>query len=321
MRSAAIVAALCALLNVSLAQIKPTPSLQPTRLEAFAAQPTAQVTWSTEVGQIESSEARAIVTALVITDAAQPPHRMCGIRIDLANQRAKDQVYLGEAKPQAVKRALEEIEGEIATFRKEPADSPYRYHGAAEFWHPQLKVHTLNAAYYIAPDSTGLSLSAYKGQEFRFPNHRPLELARLIDTATAELEQHCETLVVQEEERSLSDCSQAAATQDALIREAEKERFILRRLELIGNVNTPDELLHQRIASRMPLGEPFRRDNLISSLKSLSRLKMLYPVRMKDVVARLDRAEKTLVLRICFKEKALSPRPVNSIGVAVISPS
>lgn len=192
MRSAATVAALCGfLLNIGLAQVKPTPSLQPTRLEAFAGQPTARVKWSEEVGQIESDEARVIVTALILEDAVQPPHRMCGIRIDLHNQNTRDQVYLEEAKAEAVKRALEEIESEIENFRKEPASSPYRYHGAAEFWHPHLKVHTLNAAYYIAPDSSGLSLSAYKEQQFRFPDHRPSELAKVIGRAIDELKQHC----------------------------------------------------------------------------------------------------------------------------------
>jgi hypothetical protein len=192
MRSAVTVAALCGfLLNVGLAQVRPTPSLQPTRLEAFAGQPTARVIWSKDVGQIESDEARVIVTALMIKDAVQPPHQMCGIRIDLANQNARDQIYLEEAKLEAVRKALEEIESGIEGYRKEPADSPYRYYGAAEFWHPHLKLHTLNAAYYIAPDSSGLSLSAYKGQGFRFPDHRPSELAKAIGMAMDELKRHC----------------------------------------------------------------------------------------------------------------------------------
>lgn len=43
------------------------------------------------------------------------------------------------------------------------------------------------AAYYIRPGSSGLSLSAYKAEEFRFPTHRPIELADLIGRATREL--------------------------------------------------------------------------------------------------------------------------------------
>jgi hypothetical protein len=192
MRSAVTVAALGGfLLHIGLAQVRPTPSLQPTRLEAFAGRPTTKATWSKEVGQIESDEARVIVAALIIRDTVQPPHQMCGIRIDLASQNARDQVYLEEAKLEAVRKALEEIESGIEGYRKEPADSPYRFFGAAEFWHPHLKVHTLNAAYYIAPDSSGLSLSAYKDQGFRFPDHRPSELAKAIGMAMDELKRHC----------------------------------------------------------------------------------------------------------------------------------
>jgi hypothetical protein len=192
MKSAISVAAVCGfLLNIGLAQVKPTPSLQPTKLEAFAADPTAQVTWSKEVGQIESDEARVTVTAIMIKDAVHTPQRMCGIRLDLANQKASDQVYLEADKLEAVTRALEEIESGMESFRKEPASSPYRYLGAAEFWHPDLKVHTLNAAYYIAPDSSGLSLSACKGQGFRFPDHRPSELAKVIGLAMGELQRYC----------------------------------------------------------------------------------------------------------------------------------
>ena len=191
MRSAITVAALCCfLLNIGLAQVKPTPSLQPTRLEAFAGQPNAHVTWSKEVGQIKSDEAHVVVTALMIKDA-MAPQRMCGVRIDLSNQNAKDQVYLEAAKLEGVRKALEEIESGIAGYHKEPSNTPYRYYGAAEFWHPHLRLHTLNAAYYIAPDSSGLSLSAYKGHGFRFPDHRPSELAKAISLAMEELKRHC----------------------------------------------------------------------------------------------------------------------------------
>ena len=191
MRSAAIAVTLCGfLLNVGFAQVKPT-TLQPTRLEAFAGRPTAKVTWFSEVGKIVSEEASVTVTALMIKDAGQPSNQMCGIRIDLENPNARDQVYLEQAKLDAVRKALEEIESGIENFRKEPADTPLRYRGAAEFWHPHLKVHTLSAAYYIAPNSSGLSLSAYKGQEFRFRNHRPSGLANAIGKAMDELKQRC----------------------------------------------------------------------------------------------------------------------------------
>lgn len=188
MRLVATVSALCGLLfNIGLSQVRPTPSLEPTRLEAFAKQPAARVTWSKEVGRIDSVEARVVVTTLIVEDAGQTPHQMRGIRFDLVNQNATDQVYLEEAKLEAVRKALEDIESCTESYRKGPESAPYTYLGAEEFWHPNVRVHTINAAYYIAPDSSGLSLSAYKGQQFRFPNHRAAELADAISRAMQEL--------------------------------------------------------------------------------------------------------------------------------------
>ena len=191
MRVIFTITALCGfLLSLGIAQVKRAPNLQPGVFELFAEQPNVHVSWSKDMGGIVSGETNALVTALSIEDGLPSPNRMRGIRIDLANGRAQDRVYIEEARLEAIKSALEEIENGIETFRKEPESAPYRYHGAAEFWHPHVRVHTLNAAYYIAPDSSGLSLSAYRDEEFRFPNHRPAELAELIGRALAELKQN-----------------------------------------------------------------------------------------------------------------------------------
>jgi len=69
-------------------------SLQPTPLEAFAELPATHVAWSKEVGRIESGEAHAVITALVLEDTAQPPDRMRGIRIELSSRDSKDQFSL-----------------------------------------------------------------------------------------------------------------------------------------------------------------------------------------------------------------------------------
>ena len=181
MRSIANLAVLYGLLlNIGLAQVNSTASLQSTRLEAFAGQPTANVTWSKEVGRIDSAEARAVVTALVVEDEVQPPHRMGGIRIDLATQNETDQVYLDDASLEAVKKALDEIASGLESFRNERGNAPFRYLGSCELRPLRPAVHTLSAAYYIAPDSSGLSLSAFKGQEFRFPGRSPSQLAAVI---------------------------------------------------------------------------------------------------------------------------------------------
>ena len=56
----------CVVLLSSIAQgqANPSPALEPTPLEAFAALPATHVAWSREGGGLDSAEARAIVTAL-----------------------------------------------------------------------------------------------------------------------------------------------------------------------------------------------------------------------------------------------------------------
>jgi hypothetical protein len=54
----------------------------------------------------------------------------------------------------------------------------------------------------------------------------------------------------------------------------------------------------------MAEGNLFSRKNLIAALKNVSKIKSIYPVTMKDVVARVDRDEKTLDLQICIKERS-----------------
>jgi hypothetical protein len=190
MRSVATAVTLCGLLlNVGLAQVKPKPSLQPTRLEAFAGLPTAHITWSKEVGRLEHPEARAVVTALVVENPQQPPYRRRGIRIELSNKMAKDQVYIEDTELAAVNKALDKIASEIEQFQNEPRSSPLMYLGSCELRQPYPTVHSLDAAYYIARDSSGLSLSAFKAQEFRFPGFSPSQLAAAIASAMDEFKQ------------------------------------------------------------------------------------------------------------------------------------
>lgn len=192
MRSLAALAAISGLVvNIAIAQEGQRLPLQPTRLEAFATQPAARVLWAKEMGQINSSEARVVVTALIVEDEAEPPGRLRGIRIFLSKQDVTDQVYIEEAKLEAVRKALAEIARRVEEFHNEQSDTPLRYSGSAVFrqLNENEMFHTLNAAYYIVPGSSGLSLSAFKDQEFRFPYHNPSELAALIGRAMEELKQ------------------------------------------------------------------------------------------------------------------------------------
>jgi Surface antigen variable number repeat len=105
-----------------------------------------------------------------------------------------------------------------------------------------------------------------------------------------------------------SVCSQPAAERNALIREAEGNQFIVRRVEFIGNAHTSDFVLRRRIIN-LTEGDVFTRRNLVKSLTSVSRLKtIIHPVKLSDVTIHLDRAEKFIDMEICFKEKRRSHR-------------
>ena len=97
-------------------------------------------------------------------------------------------------------------------------------------------------------------------------------------------------------------CTQPAGEQAAIIREAEANDYFIRRLEFLGNENIQDGVLRKRMRA-LQEGEKFRRTNLVSSLKNVSRLKTLQEVRFSDVVLRLEKSDKLMDMIICFREK------------------
>jgi hypothetical protein len=194
MKPTASAVALCFLfVIIGQAQTKPALSLQPTPLEAFARQPATHIAWSREVGSFDSSEAHAVVTALILEDKAQRPHQMRGVRIDLSSQDSEDEVYLGEETLGTYKSALDEISRNIPESRNSARDGLVpggtSYLGSCIFRNPNNTpgVHTLNTTYYFAPHSEGVSLSALKEAEFRFPNQAPSQFSAAIALAIDQL--------------------------------------------------------------------------------------------------------------------------------------
>jgi len=177
------------LLSVWQTQVGQAPPLQPTPLEAFAKMPATHIAWSNEVGRLDTSEAHAVVTALVLEDAAQPPDRMRGIRIDLRNRDSEDQVYLGEETLGVYKNALDEITRFVKLSAEDVAPGGCEYFGAEVFWygHKVPSVHALTAAQYFIRDSSGLSVNAFKHTEFRFPHQDASQLSAAIATAIDQL--------------------------------------------------------------------------------------------------------------------------------------
>lgn len=100
-------------------------------------------------------------------------------------------------------------------------------------------------------------------------------------------------------------CSQLSEERESLIREAVKNHYTIRRVEFFGNNYTRDKTLRRRI--RLKEGDEFTRDNLVNSLKSVSRLKkIIYPVTMDDVTVTLIPAKQMIDMGVCFKEKRKS---------------
>ena len=101
-----------------------------------------------------------------------------------------------------------------------------------------------------------------------------------------------------------SECSQPTKERDTIIREAENDRYTTRRVEFIGNRYIRDATLRSRTNIGLQEGDLFTRRNLARSLRNVSTVKGIYPVRMKDVELRLSRDDKTVDVVICFR-----PRP------------
>src|SRR5213080_4984931 len=109
----------------------PPSELPPSPLEAFASRPTARVIWSKKIGSLESSEARATVTALIVEDTTSRPDVMRGLQIDLAHigatpscdwkywawrimcERANAAVYVEEGRLETIGKTIERGAAEL----------------------------------------------------------------------------------------------------------------------------------------------------------------------------------------------------------------
>lgn len=97
------------------------------------------------------------------------------------------------------------------------------------------------------------------------------------------------------------ECSQPPHEQQAMIREAETDRYTTRRVEFLGNKWVRDTVLRRRITIGLQEGDLFTRHNLVRSLRNVSKVKQIYPVNIRNVELRLNQSEKTVDMTICFK--------------------
>lgn len=93
---------------------------------------------------------------------------------------------------------------------------------------------------------------------------------------------------------------------ESLLREAIANQYTVRRVEFTGNESTRDNVLRRRIF--LQEGEVFTRRNLQRSIADLNKLKIMYPLTMRDVFVRLDRSDKLIDLTLRFRERRRSSK-------------
>ena len=103
---------------------------------------------------------------------------------------------------------------------------------------------------------------------------------------------------------SLQDSSkytQSSNERESLLREAIDNRYTVGRVEFTDNERTRDYVLRRRIF--LQEGDVFTHRNLVRSIVNVSKLKIIYPVRLNDVWVHLDRTNKLIDLTIRFRER------------------
>ena len=168
--------------RIATAQVDSKAVPEASVFEKIAKQRGTKVISSEEVGRIDSADARAIITALIIENSYYRPSRVRGIRIDLRNETSSDQLYLEEGELVYLKRDLDGLDCGVARMRSE-SGAPYGVRGIGRCRPSQSVPQAYCPGYYIWPDSEGLSLSTFSGGNFRFPSARPSVLADAIGQA------------------------------------------------------------------------------------------------------------------------------------------
>ena len=99
-------------------------------------------------------------------------------------------------------------------------------------------------------------------------------------------------------------CSQPTLERNKLIDEAQRNEFNVRRVEFVGLTFTRDHVLRDRMTPILNEGDAFTRAKLLRSLRRMSDLKRtIYPLRLTDVIIKLDRTEGLVDMTICFRQR------------------
>jgi len=132
-------------------------------MENFAERPTSKVIWSKKVGRIDSDQAHAVITAMILQDATQSPQQVRGLRIDLTEGNQEDHVYTSEEHLGRLIQALDEIsEGWPRYVKRIQGQGCF---GSGVFW--QQEGHAFSASQCVLNRWEGLSVGTGAGS-FRF---------------------------------------------------------------------------------------------------------------------------------------------------------
>jgi hypothetical protein len=93
-----------------------------------------------------------------------------------------------------------------------------------------------------------------------------------------------------------------------LMAEAERNDYAVRRIELVGNTCTRDNVIRRRLVQDE--GDTFRRELLERSLSNVSKLKHIDPVSLRDVEVTLNHEDKSIDFLINLTDRSRSRRRV-----------
>jgi hypothetical protein len=99
------------------------------------------------------------------------------------------------------------------------------------------------------------------------------------------------------------ECGMKKAELDMLIQDAERNGFLIRRIEIVGNTYSRYQEFNKRMAANFHEGYPFTIKALDASLRNISKLKTIYPIGSEDLEVRLDRQSKDVDIIFCVRQK------------------
>ena len=85
--------------------------------------------------------------------------------------------------------------------------------------------------------------------------------------------------------------------------EAQGGGYTLRRVEFVGLTYTRDQVLRERMTPIINEGDLFTRAKLARSLRAMSRVGTIYPLRLADANVRLDGSTREVDIAICFRQR------------------